>query len=514
MSQLCPLMNARKRARAAGIVFVNHALILTDYMQGNSILGPYQCAVFDEAHHLEDCVVENLSVSVSSGDIDRLFEQAAPVSLADDRWKFLALELEAAGNLKEPRGRIEKLSAVMAGLAASFETFFDSVTTLLNPRGAFRGVRTRYHDGGEIFADAREHITEIQYNINELKNILKIILEAMEGRQAGMLTQDLSFIEEQAGIVSEAMEYLTGGSDEESVFWIEWSASGRAVSICGSPLRVDRRFADFLESSCESAVFTSATLAERGSFEFIKENLGIRLRPGQPIELVSGSPFSYGENCMILLQNGLGDPNEAGFAEKAGEVVRALAMETECRIMVLLTSYRMCRSMADFLSEKQVRETLLVQDGTESREALAARFRSSEGAILLGVASFWEGVDFPGDQLEMLVIPKLPFPVPTEPVIEARSERLRRLGENPFTKLHLPLAVLRLRQGIGRLIRRSGDRGVVVILDSRLSSRPYGSIILSTLPVPVVETASTGETASRAAAWIGSRSAEPDGMNN
>ncbi|MCU0640078.1 MAG: hypothetical protein MUF59_09455 [Candidatus Krumholzibacteria bacterium] len=514
MAQLCPLMNARKRARAAGIVFVNHALILTDYMQGNSILGPYQCVVFDEAHHLEDCVVENLSVSVSSGDVERLLEQVAPLSLADDRWKFLALELESAGNLKDPRGRIEKLSAAAAGLEASFEAFFDSVTALLNPGGGFRGVRTRYHDGAETFADARDHVVEIRYNINELRNTIKVILEAVEARQTSMILQDLSFIDEQAGIVSEAMEYLTGGSDEESVFWIEWSASGRAVAICGSPLRVDRRFADFLESSCESAVFTSATLAERGSFDFIKENLGIRLRPGQPLELISGSPFSYVENCLILLQNGLGDPNEAAFAAKAGEVVCALAMETPCRIMVLLTSYRMCRSMADFLSEKQVRKTLLVQDGTESREALAARFRASEGAMLLGVASFWEGVDFPGDQLEMLVIPKLPFPVPTEPVIEARSERLRRLGENPFTKLHIPLAVLRLRQGIGRLIRRSGDRGVVVILDSRLSSRAYGSIILSTLPVPVVETTSTGETVSRAAAWIGSGGGEPGGMKN
>ncbi len=128
-----------------------------------------------------------------------------------------------------------------------------------------------------------------------------------------MLLQDLSFIEEQAGILSEAMEYLTGGSDEESVFWIEWSASGRAVAICGSPLRVDRRFADFLESSCESAVFTSATLAERGSFDFIKENLGIRLRPGQPLELVSGSPFSYGENCMITSSERSGRPERSGF---------------------------------------------------------------------------------------------------------------------------------------------------------------------------------------------------------
>jgi ATP-dependent DNA helicase DinG len=144
----------------------------------------------------------------------------------------------------------------------------------------------------------------------------------------------------------------------------------------------------------------------------------------------------------------------------------------------------------------------MVQGYGESRETLTERFRASPVSVLLGVASFWEGVDFPGEELEILVIPKLPFPVPTEPIVHARSERLRALGENPFEKLFLPEAVLRLRQGVGRLIRRKDDRGVVVILDSRIGTRPYGGAILSAMPSQTIVVCEAEAIAGESAAWF------------
>jgi ATP-dependent DNA helicase DinG len=157
-------------------------------------------------------------------------------------------------------------------------------------------------------------------------------------------------------------------------------------------------------------------------------------------------------------------------------------------MLVLFTSYRMCHLTARTLAGAALAGPLLVQGEGCGREALSERFRKEPGAVLLGVASFWEGVDFPGPQLEILVIPKIPFPVPSDPLVEARTEMIRRMGQNPFTGLFLPEAILRLRQGIGRLIRGRGDRGIIVILDSRIQVKSYGRVIIDSLPfepVPV-----------------------------
>jgi len=200
--------------------------------------------------------------------------------------------------------------------------------------------------------------------------------------------------------------------------------------------------------------------------------------------------------------SGLGDPNRDGFAAPVAEIVGGLAAGVGRRTMVLFTSYRLCHSVADALSKSGVERPVLVQGAGESREALSGKLRRHEGGVLLGVASFWEGVDFPGEELEILVIPKIPFPVPAEPIVEARAQRLSSLGEDPFEKLFLPEAMLRMRQGSGRLIRRMSDRGGIIILDSRLGVRPYAATILSSLPSRNIEHVSAGECVARAARWF------------
>jgi ATP-dependent DNA helicase DinG len=174
--------------------------------------------------------------------------------------------------------------------------------------------------------------------------------------------------------------------------------------------------------------------------------------------------------------------------------------------MVLFTSYRLCHAVArDLERARGGAGSVLVQGTGESRASLSGRFRRGGNALLLGVASFWEGVDFPGEELEVLVIPKVPFPVPSEPVVEARSARLSALGEDPFDRLFLPEAILRMRQGAGRLIRRMDDRGFIVILDERLETRPYGSAILAALPSQRIEHVSAAECVETAARWFSER---------
>ena len=502
-AERCPLIRARRRAREARILFVNHALLLTDYQQGGAVIGPYARVVFDEAHQLERCIIENLSVRTSREDMHRILEPLKLFERDDDTWKLLVRELECS-HIGGSWNRLRKSLARNArDLERAYAGFFRGVTDTLNAGRSLRSTKTRYTDGGETFAIERTALHDIFLYINTLLESLKLISEVRLSQDLGVFQQEISYAAEELATLSESLKYLSTGTDEDSVFWLDWGSDGALREMCGSPLGIDRSFADYLEGFLGSAVFTSATLSQNGSFAFLKERLGLRLLPIKPIELVIPSPFPFDKNCLTLVVSGLGDPNDDGFAAPVADLVSALAASVARRTMVLFTSYRLCFSVAGALAKRGVDGPVFVQGSGESREALSERFRLHPAGVLLGVASFWEGVDFPGEELEVLVIPKIPFPVPSEPIVEARSHRLSALGEDAFGKLFLPEAILRMRQGAGRLIRRMDDRGVIVILDSRLGTKPYGSTILSSLPSGTVEHVSPEECVVRVARWFG-----------
>jgi len=498
-SRRCPLVRARRRALEASLLLVNHALLLTDHRSGGTLIGPCTRVVFDEAHHLESCVMDNLSVRVSSGDMQGIFEEIAPISLSSERWKLFASELrdggEAARKDVAALGRaVDDAEALLGGIFGK-----GGITP---PDRSPEGRRTRYTDGWKTFENVAGDMKRIYSVNNEIAELLKALSEAPAGSPARHLQSEMRFAGEAVLELSENMRYLEEASDPDGVFWIEWSSSGRPLSICGSPLEVDRTFADYIDERVESAVFTSATLMQDGTFDYFEDRLGIRLCGKEPVEIAAPSPFDYENGMLLLLHTGLEDPASPRFAGSVSEAVRSLVEVTGRNVMVLLTSYRMCREVAEALAAAGGGIDLMVQGGGESRELLASRFRISEKGVLLGVASFWEGVDFPGEELEVLVIPKLPFPVPSEPVFEARSERMRGLGENPFLSLALPEAVLKLRQGMGRLIRRTGDRGVAVLLDPRVHTRSYGERVIAALAGRRKNVATSAEAAEAAAGWL------------
>lgn len=498
----CPLVRARALAREARILFVNHALLLTDYRQGGSVLGPYARVVFDEAHHLEKCVIENLSVKASRDDVRRILEPLATGEAGGDAWKLLSHELDSSGAPGSWRSLRRDLGKAARDLERSYADLFAGVPSFRGSEKPVQSTRTRYLDGRETFADARDILTSIYFNINKIVELLKPIHDIRLPRDLESVQQEMSLVSDELATLAESVRFLSSGSGEDSVFWLDWGADGSLREICGSPLAVDRPFADYLDEVLGSAVFTSATLSQNGSFALVRERLGLRFLPARPLELVIPSPFPFDENCLVLVVSGLGDPNHDGFAAPVGDLVSGLAAAIGRRTMVLCTSYRLCRSVAERLAKNGIDRPVLVQGAGESRQALSGKMRRHEGSVLLGVASFWEGVDFPGEELEVLVIPKIPFPVPAEPIVEARSQRLSSLGEDPFEKLFLPEAILRMRQGAGRLIRRMDDRGVIVILDSRLGFRPYAETILASLPSRNIEHVAADEVVERAARWF------------
>ncbi|MBD3180438.1 MAG: hypothetical protein GF417_13195 [Candidatus Latescibacteria bacterium] len=489
----CPLVRARKEAARADIVFANHALVMADYSGGGKVLGDYHTVIFDEAHHLERCVMENLSVSVSPGDIRSVLEWISPIDPDSERWRFLIHELEREGPGKEWKKKVEQAASFSEGAESSWGQVFRSLNRDLNCSREIRSVKKRYYDGDETFADVRESIDSYIIYSKQLCDILDVLckVELESGIQS--FQQELEIAGTQLRELSEALDYLTGVPEDDVVYWLEWNSYGSISSICGSPLRVDRRFADFLSDSCRSSVLTSATISQNGSFDYITGSLGTGLTGKDVGGYIEPSSFINDRNCRIILRSDLQDPNLDSFAVEIASLVEELSGSYGRRMLVLFTSYRMCNLTAYELKERDLAGEVLVQGEGLSRDALSERFRVSRGAVLLGVASFWEGVDFPGTQLEILIIPKIPFPVPADPMVEARTEMIRKMGGNPFTGLFLPEAVLRLRQGIGRLIRGRDDRGVIVILDSRIQAKSYGKKIISSLPTVPVQVFSARE---------------------
>jgi Rad3-related DNA helicase len=500
LADRCPLVRARTGSKQAAIILVNHALLLTDYRQGDAVIGLHARVIIDEAHHLERSLIENLSVRAGRGDVDRLLEPLRPIQVRDDRWRYLLSGLEY-GQQGVLAGAIRSAAAE---LLRTYEEVFSGIGSTLNGEGLLLSTRTRYVDGEATFADCDEQFNRFLLNINKLSVLCKPLLEGNETTGAHDFREEVTVILEELDTLAEAVRLLRHGQEESRVFWLEWTGDGSLGALCGSPLEVDRLFADYLEERHGGAVLTSATLTHDGSFGHVEERLGIGLLGSEPLELRVRSPFPYDRNCLILVAGDLGNPNDEAFAGDVADVVTDLAIATGRRMIILFTSYRLCRETAELLAVADLPGPVLVQGAGESREAMADRLRASENGMLLGVASFWEGVDFPGEELQILVIPKLPFPVPSEPIVEARAERLRSLGEDPFEKLFVPEAALRLKQGVGRLIRRCDDRGVVVILDSRLGSRPYGRAIMAALPTGAEMTISR-RIAARTATWFEER---------
>lgn len=495
----CPLVRSRRRARESSIVVVNHALLLTDYRQGGAILGPYRRVIFDEAHHVERCAMENLSVTASREGIDLLIDPIRPVPSGDDRWRLLHHELDSA---EAGVDRVAAVADAMRMLSERYEELFRSIETGFDRAQVPRRGRTRFVDGAATVPAARDPIKNYLLYYNNLKDIVKPFTETSAHGDARAFQQELIYTLDELAALSDAVPFIMRADDEDSVFWMEWGRDGRLRMLCASPLSVDRLFADYIEEVCDSAVFTSATLAQNGDFTYQRNGLGFRHLSREADDMVVPSPFEFEKRCLMLLNTDLGDPNGEGYAAVLAGVVGSLVRAVRRRTMVLFTSYRLCRETARRLEGGSLPGPMFVQGDGMSREMLAGRLRASPAGVLLGVASFWEGIDFPGEELELLVIPKLPFPVPTEPIVEARSERLRALGEDPFEQLFLPEAILKMRQGIGRLIRRRDDRGVVVILDSRIGCRPYGPTIVAGLPAPVVHTAGVDELVGAAGRWF------------
>lgn len=442
------MTRARRGAESAQIVVVNHHLYFADLAlrQGGAggVLPEHDAVIFDEAHQLEDVATSFFGVQVSTTRLVRLCRDARR-------------SLDAR--------RDPQVSRLLEHIQRCSGEFFTGL------RGS--------PEGGRQALEPEAFTAELSERMHALDNALDALANHARARPPDDRILQLA---RRAESVREDLATIAEGRDRARVSWTQ--SRGKDSFIGSSPVDVSELLREALFYRTPAIVLTSATLGAAGSFEFVERRLGIESEL-EPIEKIVPSPFDYREQVALYVAGHLPDPRSEAYFEAAFGELRGLLEVLGGGALVLCTSLRaMRRFHARALREPAgalVAGPILMQ-GEAPKGKLLERFRAAGDALLFATASFWEGVDVPGDALRLVVMDKLPFDVPSDPVIAARCQRLEAEGERSFMKYLVPAAALALKQGFGRLVRTRKDRGVVAILDSRIAHRGYGKVFLRSLP--------------------------------
>jgi ATP-dependent DNA helicase DinG len=434
----CFVTRVRRRAEGAQIIVVNHHLFFADLALRDtgfaSVLPDYDAVIFDEAHQIEDTATLFFGSRVSITMIERLVRDARAA-------------IHGESDTKSHETRL--LDAVLQQTA----NFFGALDG--DGSGGRTPLPSEAIPQGALFA-LDNALTELAATCRNTKPPRESVLQI--ARRTEQIRDALGSLEA-PGTVS----------------WVQ--ATGRSASVGSSPIDVGPLLRERLHERVACAVFTSATLTTGGDFGFVKRRLGIDTEVSEEIV---GSPFRYEEQAALYAPPHLPDPRAPGFPEAAAREILELIRMSEGGAFVLCTSLRMMRALAKRVGDELEHEWFV--QGDAPKQTLLDRFRDRGNAVLFATASFWEGVDVPGPALRLVVIDKLPFEVPSDPVVAARCRRLDEAGESSFMRYVVPAAALSLKQGFGRLIRTTHDRGVVAILDSRVRCRGYGKVFLRSLP--------------------------------
>ncbi len=505
----CFYQNARRSASGADILVVNHHLLFSDLavrrIQGNytapAVLPPYRRVVLDEAHNLEDAATSHLGAAVSRRGLFRL------LSRIDRRGKgVLRAVEERLMMLDTGQTRKDTLSRIDREVRPDVSNAKQRSAELFS---RLESVVARQQDGVLRLADGFEKeqgweglvspaLQDLLIVLDRLARGLDAIREAVlnDRKATEKLEDQLVEVNAVAGRVRAQadglrMALVPGEEVVPLVRWLERRGGGRTqepnIVACGAPIELGQVLREALWEPVDTAVLTSATLSTRDGFDFVTGRLGLDRGP-RVREAQYPSPFDFSSQTMVAVPTNVPRPGREHDSATA-TVIAELAAMSGGGIFGLFTSYRSLRNVSGELRQRGTdgRWPLFVQ-GESPRGELVRRFTENGNGILLGVASFWEGVDVPGDPLRGLVIAKLPFRVPSEPLTAARMEALERDGGNAFYQYMLPHAALRLKQGFGRLIRSSSDRGAVVLLDNRVMEKSYGRYFLESLPPAPVRT--------------------------
>jgi len=474
----CYLLKARKQGEASHVVVANHSLLLADAAIGGGVIPAYHYLVVDEAHHLEDEASRQFGFSCRQKEAEELADRCSSLArkvLKESGGSAFGGQLKlTAGALRDAEEPVREHLRTFYGLLASFLS--DEVG----------GEESRLHVKRSTRAQARWSDIEVAWAnaaaaLGVVAGALQRLVEGLgEDRESGgpnaelLLSEAITCLDDTVGI-SRGIGVAIEADDPLRITWIETERSDGGVTISWVPLDVSQRLRDSVYLEGRGVIFTGATLQSGGQFTYLQQRLGV----DECETLALGSPFDFGKQASLIVAADMPEPNAPNHIDMVAQAVHDLGRATDGRALVLFTSNAALRTVHRLVSEdlRQAGITVLGQGIDGSARQLVKALQSDPKTVLLGTASFWEGVDIPGEHLSLLVITRLPFPVPTDPVHAARSEQY----EDAFSQYTLPQAAIRFKQGFGRLIRSRSDRGVVVVLDPRIVTRQYGETFLQSL---------------------------------
>ncbi len=496
----CFLQKARRQADSAHVIVVNHSLLLSDTATGGHVLPQYDDLIVDEAHHLEDEASRQFGFRWAEGEMSDLLSrcEGIPAGLQAGM-RGMALRPLGAEQLLQDA---QKVRGAASGARPRLKEFCERVTAFLadHAPGGDQEKRAHLNHGLRV----QPGWTDVEIAWENLRLALSAVAGSLEALEKGLgIAGDLGIVNlemaqsDSRNLLADAQAVIAGltraiaEDDALRVVWAEYERDGGLV-IAWVPLAVDNLLRDMLYEDKHSIVLTGATLRSpaagalapnagpstglRTGFEYIQQRLG--LEDAETLGL--GSPFDYQRAALVLIPRDMPEPDSPVYLDALGRAVTDLARASQGRALVLFTSHAGLRAVHRLVSQPLQEDgiNVLGQGIDGSPRQLVRALKATPNTVLLGTASFWEGVDIPGDALSLLVIARLPFAVPTDPVFAARSD----LYEDPFSQFALPQAILRFKQGFGRLIRTKTDRGVLVVLDQRIVSKSYGPDFLNCLP--------------------------------
>jgi ATP-dependent DNA helicase DinG len=510
MAGVCPFYKARVAAESAHVVIVNHALLVSDAAAENRILPEYHRLIVDEAHHLEDAVTNGLGFRLDEITLRSLFSDIGSTKrglmgelltrlqshISDSEWKKIAngvKHISSAITVAEAhardlfaRARQWHLEALKGDLGASLR-----LTTQTRQGARFGATVEAWHSLHEVIQALDEVGSRLIAKVRDLDfrrtSDIDEVLGSLQAAQRSLTTVDTRIAE------------IFDSPDPNTIYWI--SANYReTVVLNGAPLEVGDLVEGHLWRKVDSVVLTSATLQTNAGFDYVQK----RLQTDTFQTLDVGTPFDYRRSALIFIPSDMPDPSDRDRYQQAVERgIIELAAALEGRVLALFTSYTQLQQTAQAIRPRLALGNISIYDQSDgtSRQALLDGFKTTERAVLMGTKSFWEGVDIPGEALSAVVIVKLPFAVPTDPIVASRAEQYA----DSFSDYMVPDAILRFRQGFGRLIRTRTDRGIVAIFDRRIISKGYGSKFLGALPNCEVEKSPLDTLPQVAKRWLAQR---------
>jgi ATP-dependent DNA helicase DinG len=535
LNRMCPWYKkcfyhrARNDANTADVIITNHSLLFTDMKAENRLLPAYKHLVIDEAHHFEEVASKHLGIELHSSamyhSLTWLYKDNRSGQLPMLRFRLQKSDEQqerAAAWSHTIDGLFPKIVQMKENWDQLSESLYELVSSKSDPSQTENSTYVLRMKPETLPANWHELMTmedNIYLNANDLLRTLDKLLSDVKEHQEAFGVQGL--VTDLNGTVKElyehrdALHFFMKMADEGYVYWMEAGTYARAKSLqlFSIPTDVSSLLQQHFFETKESIIMTSATLSVNKSFQYSADQLGLVIpqdeESGKLKTVQLPSPFNYREQALVVIPRdfptikGAGDPV---FIASLIESLSEVAIVTKGRMLILFTSNRMLKQiyagMKDYLKSYGI--TVLGQ-GVDSgnRSKLTRMFQDNKMCVLLGTSSFWEGVDIPGDALSCLAIIRLPFQPPNHPLVEAKCENIKRRNENPFMKFSVPQAVIRFKQGFGRLVRRASDKGIVIIYDTRVIETFYGKHFLYSLPGPKIEHMTTEQMLPRIEQWMG-----------